>query len=399
MRSLSLNALCSIRAEMNWQHNEIPHKEIYFSRNVNPRGDFLPAETKQELLENAAGKKHIFYLHPGQGELPEYDPNRLKRFKKTQFDGRMPDNATLTPRYGRFYPKGRLLGPFNAFDTVPFRVLDVDASTFVADLNHPMAEKPVELALEVVDVTDNIDSMRPADWFKEMIDGPGIQSRANNRPTEFITEDALSRKDESPDSAFYNQPRLVIHLDTTAVNTVSEIYGRLVPHGADIIDLMSSWKSHLPKDRSYKRITGLGLNQEELAKNDRLTDYVVHDLNEHPVLPFEHRRYDAVICTVSVEYITHPFKVFQQVARILRPGGVFAVTFSNRWFPPKVITIWREIHEFERMGLVAEYFLNSGAYEHIGTISVRGLKRPSDDKYADAFEFSDPVYCVYGYAS
>jgi SAM-dependent methyltransferase len=94
--------------------------------------------------------------------------------------------------------------------------------------------------------------------------------------------------------------------------------------------------------------------------------------------------------------LTDPLEVFEDVARVLRPGGVFVVTFSNRWFPPKVVRVWEHIHEFERIGLVAEYFLRSGAFGELGTYSMRGLPRPRTDQYAGELPFSDPVYAVWG---
>jgi SAM-dependent methyltransferase len=97
-----------------------------------------------------------------------------------------------------------------------------------------------------------------------------------------------------------------------------------------------------------------------------------------------------------VEYLTRPFDVFAEAARVLKPGGVFAATFSNRWFPPKVIRVWPVLHEFERMGLVLEYFLNSGKYNQLQTYSLRGLPRPANDKYAAQLPYSDPVYAVWG---
>jgi ubiquinone/menaquinone biosynthesis C-methylase UbiE len=138
------------------------------------------------------------------------------------------------------------------------------------------------------------------------------------------------------------------------------------------------------------------MNQKELEANSRLSDYVVHDLNTHPRLPFNDKAFDAVICSVSIEYLIHPYEIFAEITRVLEPGGVFMVTFSNRWFPPKVINIWPELHEFERMGLVLEFFLKSGQYENLHTYSMRGLPRPKDDKYYAQILFSDPVYAIWG---
>ena len=148
-----------------------------------------------------------------------------------------------------------------------------------------------------------------------------------------------------------------------------------------VLDLMSSWQSHLPQKARLAECVGLGLNEKELRKNPQLLNYVVHDLNENPGLPFESGSFDVVVNTVSIEYLIHPRAVFSEIARVLKPDGTFAITFSNRWFPTKAIKIWKEIHEFERMGLVLEYFIRSGNFKNLQTYSIRGLPRPRADKY------------------
>jgi SAM-dependent methyltransferase len=133
-----------------------------------------------------------------------------------------------------------------------------------------------------------------------------------------------------------------------------------------------------------------------MDKNTRMSERVVHDLNLTPSLPFESESFDAVVCTVSVEYLIDPLAVFAEVARVLRKDGYFIVTFSNRWFPTKAIRIWKDLHEFERMGLVMEYFMRSGGFTNLQTYSFRGLPRPHDDKYFPDLVYSDPVYAVWG---
>ena len=141
---------------------------------------------------------------------------------------------------------------------------------------------------------------------------------------------------------------------------------------------------------------GLGLNQNELQRNPQLFDYVVHDLNADPNLPFEADRFDVVISTVSIEYLIHPIAVFSEIARTLKRDGLFVMKFSNRWFLTKSIKIWKEIHEFERMGLVLEYFIRSGNFKNLHTYSIRGLPRPHEDKYYPDLIYPDPVYAVWG---
>ncbi len=152
----------------------------------------------------------------------------------------------------------------------------------------------------------------------------------------------------------------------------------------------------MPQSVELEALVGLGLNREELAANPQLTGHRIHDLNSNPVMPFESESFDAIICTVSVEYLTRPFEVFSDCARVLKPGGLLIHTFSNRWFPPKVINIWTELSEFERMGLALEYFRQSDAFENLETISMRGWPRPVTDQYYPRVKLSDPVYAVLG---
>ncbi len=170
----------------------------------------------------------------------------------------------------------------------------------------------------------------------------------------------------------------------------------MIPEGSRVLDLMSSWTSHLPTALVTQSVTGLGMNAAELAANERLTNHVVHDLNGDPRLPFNDGAFDAAVCTVSVEYLTQPFTVFQEVARVLSPGGTFIITFSDRWFPPKAIRIWKELHPFERMGLVREFFSRSKRFNGLATFSSQGWLRPEDDTYAGRMPFSDPVFAVWG---
>jgi SAM-dependent methyltransferase len=163
-----------------------------------------------------------------------------------------------------------------------------------------------------------------------------------------------------------------------------------------VLDLMSSWKSHIPDNLGLKKLTGLGLNRQELEKNDALNERVVHDLNENPILPFESNEFDAAICTVSVEYLIHPMEVFNELSRVLQPGGVLIITFSNRWFPTKVIQIWKDLHEFERMGLALEYFERTGKFKNLETYSLKGLPRPRHDKYFPGIRDSDPIFAIWG---
>jgi len=208
--------------------------------------------------------------------------------------------------------------------------------------------------------------------------------------------DAFSRKDENDDRTFYALDRFVSHLDAQALSTVAELVGTLVvePEPA-ILDLMASWDSHLPPDLRPREVVGLGLNERELVGNPRLTQTVIHDLNLEAALPFEDGRFDVVLNTVSVDYLTRPFSLFREAGRVLKPGGLFLVVFSNRMFPEKAVKIWRQSNEIERLMLVEDFFKESEIFEKPRTFVSKGRPRPKDDKYAGQGLASDPVYAVY----
>ena len=266
------------------------------------------------------------------------------------------------------------------------------------DFNHPMAGKHIELEATIRSIrekgTERGGTMR--DWSEILGSGPGMQGRWHDRPTDYFSDHPFDRHDNGPDSVFYNRPRLVQHLDATARARITDLYRRLIPTNATVLDLMSSWVSHMSEDLETEKLVGLGMNMKDLDTNKRLTERVVQDLNENPRLPFSSDSFDAVICTVSVEYLIRPVEVFDELARVLRPGGIAVMTFSNRYFPPKAIRIWTELHEFERMGLVMEFFNDTRRFGDIETWSMRGLPRPYDDKYFPEMPYSDPLYAVWG---
>lgn len=165
-----------------------------------------------------------------------------------------------------------------------------------------------------------------------------------------------TKLDESSDTVFYDAPRFVTHVDDGFIARLTELYrDRLTPHSR-ILDLMSSWVSHLPNDVEFAHVEGHGLNAEELAKNRRLDHYFVQNLNETPKLPLADQSFDAVLNTVSVQYLQQPEVVFGEIYRILKPGGLAIVSFSNRMFYQKAIAAWRDGSESRRVNLVKSYF-------------------------------------------
>lgn len=400
MKKISEDVLASLEFSASYQHNGIQHTDCYYGQRVNLWRDILPPQILQDLHGKQAGDQVVLAAGPGT-LVATRDERSIYQVQQRQIMPLAPQVDPIQPQFGRFYPLGILNKVAGVYpkNMSPFRCVSANGDGIKADANHPLAEKAIEFKVTIKDVREKFEEHggNSIDWTDTALSGPGMQARVNGSPTHFFADDPFRRADDSPDHRFYDQPRLVQHIDAAAIDTISRLYGRLVQPESKVLDLMSSWVSHLPEDLPLKSLTGLGMNNEELQANDRLTDHCVHDLNASPRMPFDDHAFDAAICTVSVEYLIHPFEVFEEINRVLKPGGVFVVTFSNRWFATKTINIWPELHEFERMGLVLEFFLKPGQYTHLHTYSERGWPRPADDKYASQILFSDPVYAVWGH--
>lgn len=204
-------------------------------------------------------------------------------------------------------------------------------------------------------------------------------SNATQLPGEYFR-----RYDDSADELFYTMPRFVVHIDDGAIRALTALLAKVLPPGGVYLDLMSSWRSHLPDELKPTRVVGLGMNAAEMADNPQLDAYVIHNLNTKPVLPFSDAEFDAAICTVSVQYMAKPVETFREVNRVLKPGGVFVVSFSNRCFPTKAIAVWASTSDKQHTELVEYYFDAAGNW----TTPQTAAHTPRQ---------SDPLYAVWAY--
>ncbi len=202
-----------------------------------------------------------------------------------------------------------------------------------------------------------------------------------------LPPDAFDKYDDEPDEIFYEMPRFVTHIDDHAIAAVTQLYREHFPPGGDLLDLMSSWVSHLPPEVTYARVVGLGMNEEELGANPRLTEFLVQDLNQNPVLPYRDESFDGAAVCVSIQYLTRPVEVLKEVARVLRPNAPLVITFSNRCFPTKAVMVWQMLDDKGHVSLVERYMREAGFVDVIGL--DRGPKRWG----------SDPLYAVIGRAA
>lgn len=198
----------------------------------------------------------------------------------------------------------------------------------------------------------------------------------------------FDRVDESDDTLFYTYPRKVVHIDDAAIATLSDLFAELLPSdpNAHYLDLMSSWRTHLPDSLERGEVIGLGMNADEMADNPQLTSFDIQNLNADHLLPYGGQQFDAAMCTVSVQYLIRPLEVFKEVNRVLKPGGVFIVSFSNRCFPSKAIKAWVHSGDEDHIGLVNSYFQLSENWSD-GTARIKNMPD------------SDPLFMLWAYKS
>ena len=353
---------------LQWESEHARHCDQLIAPKLNLWRDILPFELEPDLMDKPVNHVASRRFDPGQLIVP-YQSDLCFNLSQRAFHRDLRRNNHIEPRSGRFYPRAFIGGSRGIFpeEILPFRICRVSDDMICCDLNNPLADKVLDLQVRILDIWEAREEHGGScNDVAEMItaNGPGMQARWRGEPTDFWQ--------------------------------IGKLYRRLLPEGGRVLDLMASWESHLTAEHGLSEVVGLGMNAEELGANPLFSSHRVHDLNLKPKLPYADGEFDSVICSLSVEYLVKPFEVFAEVARVLRPGGRFIVTFSNRWFPPKVIHAWENMHEFERPGLVLEYFLRGGLFGELETWSMRGLPRPSDDKYADRRTDSDPVYAVWG---
>jgi SAM-dependent methyltransferase len=193
------------------------------------------------------------------------------------------------------------------------------------------------------------------------------------------------RVDETADEAFYAEPRFVAHIDQAPIDALTAFYREFIPPGARVLDLMSSWISHLPTGLELARVAGLGMNEAELAANPQLTDHCVHNLNEDPKLPYGGAEFDRVTLAVSIQYLIRPIEVMSSVHDVLADGGAICIAMSHRLFPTKAILAFQELGRDDRLRLVS-YYLSQAGFDGIQLID----RSPAN---------ADPLWLVIGHRS
>jgi len=376
------NSRASIDFSIEWTSSVATHQDIYHAQAIDLEKDVFPEGLAEIIAELSVGESYTADFSAEELLKEGYSTNNVKTFDAKLFNRNFKQQNTRPELY-RFYPKTiawQALGSF-AGDFTPFRLISINEDNMTADCNHPLSKYYLTLTVtktKEFENEPNNEGKNVGTNVGELITqkGPGMQAPFEFGDTVFFDDYPFKRSDENDDAQFYYRPRTIHHLDATATSEVTKLYAELLTPDTEILDLMSSWVSHLPEHMHFKKVVGLGLNELELKANEKLDKYDIYDLNKDYTLPYGDNSFDHAVCTVSIEYLTHPLEIMHEIARVVRPGGKFIVTFSERWFPPKAINLWSQLHPFERLQLVLEYFRQTDKFVDLHTYSKRGLPRP-----------------------
>jgi SAM-dependent methyltransferase len=280
----------------------------------------------------------------------------------------------------------------------PLRVVQASPDDCSLDTNHPLADKELLVQAEITRIyPPSAQRGGQLNDISEIIcgNGPGMQAPLPGSPENIYGHYPFIRNNTVPEEEFYASPRLITHLDKTAAKHVEAVYSSFLDTDMRLLDLMSSFETHLPFSFLTTDIVGLGLNSREMEGNEFLNDHVIHNLNVTPILPFPDASFDGVICTSSIEYLSHPFEIIKEISRILRPGGKIGIVVSDRWFNGEEITFWSDLHPFERQGFMLNLLRSRQEFGSLNTESIRGFPRPSTDIHLGNRVESDPIFAVW----
>ncbi|BDQ33094.1 class I SAM-dependent methyltransferase [Pseudodesulfovibrio portus] len=353
MTAFSDNTVGALEFTVTWEKDGLTHEEWYLGRKFNPVNDVFPRGMREALEGKRAGESVTMTYEPRLC-IPRHKDSLVQTFGLDRLRRKTVDGRPVIPLEGRFYPQGHINGLLDVYpDTLtPFRLIELDDDTFTADRNHPLATIPVTVTATVqhVEERDTGTYGSLTHWREATCDwGPGMQAMFDGEPTTFFHSNFFDRVDNS-DTEF-TPPAM----DETARNNLSAIRARLIEPGMRVLDF--SLGSARPQGK-----------------------------------------FDAAVCTCSVEYMTRPVDILRYVAHFLEPGAPVVVGFTNRHDPDRVIRGWTELHEFERMGLTLEYLRVADLFENAGTMSMRNdWRRENDPRFLATKGVSDPVYVAYGH--
>ncbi len=383
-RSNKENGVLLLRGTIRWQGQDAAFADSHIVANFRPGFDRLPQSLVPELRNSMPGDRLRQTFEPGE-LLEPYRPELRQRLSRECF--RLPEPAMNTG-IGRFHPVAWFQGLELPSDTKPAycRIIDLDDRQIAIDLNHPLAGKDIELELHILgrNKMPPTPGTPPKDLTALLCNnGPGMQDRLPQRETDFDDRQPLPRLDEGDDAAFFAEPSLEPYWSRAALEQVSRLYRRLLQPGRRVLDLMAGVHSPL-QEAGIKSlsVSCAGLNAVELDRNPVCSERRALNVNRDLPLPWPERHFDAVLIHAAIEYVTRPDDLFDELHRVLQPGGRLVITFSNRWVEEKVVRLWTGLQDFERHGLLLSWLRRQGGFTDCRGCSIRDLPEGAEPMHA-----------------
>ncbi len=360
-----------IQFDIEWNSSVATHIDS-FVLSIDLEKDHLPEGFKDEIKNLKIGDSYSKKIQAKELLGDGYSSNNVITFDAELFNHQF-KNQSSPPLLYRFYPSAIAYKGLktNEKDYTPFRLISKNAEEMIADRNHPLAKYYLTLkALKVGGCSQTGITTLNKDITRIITSkGPGMQA-----PFEFGQSIFF---DDYPFKFTDKVDVIKSQIDDTTTKKIKKIHTKLLPKYSKILDVMADQESYLADDYESGLLVGIGKNEETLSENKRLNTFSIHDINENLPLPFEDNSFDDAICTLSICSFIDPIKVFQEIARVVANGGKFIISFTDVDNSNLTISLWGQLHPFERMQLVLEYFQKSELFSEVTTYSQREIKQNS----------------------
>lgn len=384
--------VADIDFKLEWKSSVAKHTDVFRLYQVDPHNEKLPPNFAEKIADLKEGQScsHTFAAKDILNE--EYSTDKVINFKRELFDTQFKGQSSPPVLY-RFYPSAIAWQGLNtdAKDYTPFRLNSANDETLIADQNHPLAKYYLTLTavkIKEYGLPTNTDKYKREIGRLISSRGPGMQAPFEFGEPVFFKKYPFQRSDDASSTK--------AQLDSVAVNEINKLYSTLLSKHSKILDVQADEFSYLAEDYQSGLVVGIGANEKGLSDNPRLDTYQVQNLNDDVILPFETNSFDDAICSLSIETLCNPIGLIKEVARVVITGGKFIIVFSDNNPATQTITLWSQLHPFERIQLVLEYLRQTDLFEDINTFSKRGNLRSSNDKHGNKKPMSDPIYAVWG---
>lgn len=375
--------------QLQWKSSFAEHTDSFLISKIDIINDVFPVNVKNELTNLSIGNSFSQTIQAKDLLGEGYSSNKVITFDTSLFNTQFKNQVSPATLY-RFYPSAiawQGLGTTEK-DYSPFRLMAKNNEEMIADCNHPLAKYYLTLKATKLREYESKENVPKKDIGRILTErGPGMQAPFEFGDSVFFDEYPFKTSNKNK----ITKPAI----DLMAVKLLEELNTRLLAKHSKILDVVSDDSTYLDKDYRPGLLTGIGANEELLSSNERLDTYIVQDLNKLITLPFEDNSFDDAICSLSIEYLTNPLALMNEIARVVNSKGKFIVSFTDKFIMGETISLWSQLHPFERIQLVLEYFRKSGLFSELNTFSKRGVLKSSESIKSSKKPCSN-IYAVWG---